>query len=126
MGEPILSYDIALIKLNKPVVFNDFVIPVCLPSGEEDDEKQKLSMVSGWGNTIDVRFGGVNKFSDTLQALMVKILEQDECQSIWEQFLGGITLEPEHLCARAEGTGQVCIGDSGGALVSNVKGDWVL
>ncbi|ROT75193.1 Trypsin 5G1 [Penaeus vannamei] len=49
-GDVILDHDIALIKLSKPVVFNQVhIAPVCLPSpGQKFDEG--TAVVTGWGS----------------------------------------------------------------------------
>ena len=43
------GYDLALLKTEMPIVFNDHVMPVCLPEVEESVEGTVT--VSGWGNT---------------------------------------------------------------------------
>ena len=42
--------DIALLKLSTPLVFNDYVRPVCLPQTESDVFGDALACyISGWG-----------------------------------------------------------------------------
>lgn len=48
-------YDIALLKLVKPVIFNNYVMPVCLPSPDapllrDRDLEGKNVTVMGWGD----------------------------------------------------------------------------
>ncbi len=47
-------YDVALMRLSTPVVFNDFVLPICLPpaaSFNPDIYAGKSVKVTGWGDT---------------------------------------------------------------------------
>ena len=43
------DYDLAIIKLDKPVKFTKFVIPVCLPSNRNKNFDSNEAKVSGWG-----------------------------------------------------------------------------
>ena len=45
----LVDFDITLLKLNKPLVFNDYVSPVCLPRTLVPDNTSCI--VSGWGDT---------------------------------------------------------------------------
>uniref|UniRef100_A0A3P8WXT2 Transmembrane serine protease 3 n=1 Tax=Cynoglossus semilaevis TaxID=244447 RepID=A0A3P8WXT2_CYNSE len=46
-----LEYDIALMKLTLPLIFNGFVEPICLPNYGENFEAGTLCWISGWGAT---------------------------------------------------------------------------
>ena len=41
--------DIALIKLQTPITFNDYVQPICLP--EADSDYSGSYVATGWGDT---------------------------------------------------------------------------
>ncbi|CAJ0944830.1 unnamed protein product [Ranitomeya imitator] len=45
------DYDIALMKLEKPLNYSDSVRPVCLPQYEQDIPAGSECWVSGWGHT---------------------------------------------------------------------------
>lgn len=45
------DYDVGLLRVEEPFVFNDFVRPVCLPKVDEPIEPSSLCVVTGWGNT---------------------------------------------------------------------------
>lgn len=47
--------DIALLELTFPVVFNNYVMPVCLAAANSDFPPKTDVWVTGWG---DIRFGG--------------------------------------------------------------------
>ncbi|XP_061782282.1 transmembrane protease serine 3-like isoform X2 [Nerophis lumbriciformis] len=44
-----MDYDVALMKLSKPLVFNGFVEPICLPNYGEKFEQGTECWISGWG-----------------------------------------------------------------------------
>uniref|UniRef100_A0A3Q0R4N6 Peptidase S1 domain-containing protein n=1 Tax=Amphilophus citrinellus TaxID=61819 RepID=A0A3Q0R4N6_AMPCI len=46
-----LDYDIALMKLAKPLQVNGSVQPICLPSHGEEFKEGTLCWISGWGAT---------------------------------------------------------------------------
>lgn len=43
--------DIALIQLNRPAEWSEFVQPACLPKPDGNQFSGQLAMVSGWGKT---------------------------------------------------------------------------
>lgn len=43
------NYDIALLKLDRPMEFQANVIPICLPQ-DENDFQGKTAWATGWGN----------------------------------------------------------------------------
>jgi len=46
-----LDYDIALLKLTKPLEFNDAIQPICLPFGLKELPYNKSCYATGWGAT---------------------------------------------------------------------------
>ncbi|XP_014680136.1 PREDICTED: trypsin-1-like [Priapulus caudatus] len=49
-----MDNDVALIKLSTAVVFNDYMSPVCLPTGNDSVTYEgELAIVTGWGATIE-------------------------------------------------------------------------
>ncbi|XP_063164811.1 acrosin-like [Candoia aspera] len=104
--------DLALIKLNSPVIFNNYVQPACLPHVTMDSEALFSDCyISGW-NTTNLKG---RKTFDILQEARVKILETKKCNSSW--WYNG-AMSPYTLCARYEDGGtETCQGDSGGPLM---------
>ena len=49
------DYDIALLKVDQPIDFQDNVIPICLPQ-DENDFQGKTAWVTGWGNIGKVNY----------------------------------------------------------------------
>lgn len=47
----ILDFDVAVLELARPLVFNKYVQPVCLPLAIQKFPVGRKCMISGWGNT---------------------------------------------------------------------------
>lgn len=47
----ILDFDVALLELSWPLVFNKYIQPVCLPLAIQKFPVGRKCMISGWGNT---------------------------------------------------------------------------
>ena len=45
--------DITLVKLEKPVKYNQLIKPVCLPEQGEDEKADEMCYVTGWGRTTE-------------------------------------------------------------------------
>ncbi|KAI8035906.1 hypothetical protein M5D96_011337 [Drosophila gunungcola] len=99
--------DIAIIKLDEPVEFNEILHPVCMPTPGRSF-KGEHGIVTGWGA---LKVGGPT--SDTLQEVQVPILSQDECR----KSRYGNKITDNMLCGGYdEGGKDSCQGDSGGPL----------
>ncbi|KRX99891.1 Ovochymase-1 [Trichinella pseudospiralis] len=100
--------DIALLKLEKPFVFNKFVHPVCLPKFNESLPIGYKCMVAGWGS---LRESG--KLSSRLIQIEAPVLPTKRC---WQN------QNPKKMfCAGyLEGRKDACQGDSGSPLVCRV------
>jgi len=128
--------DIALLKLSQPVELNNFVVPVCLPTKEEnvlhlifgeDENPDTLSngrpVVVGWGKTYkdtdkDIRIVS----SARQQKLDMPVVSNQKCSTIWNRKFPGANagddiLKEEHICAGGESGKDSCNGDSGGPLL---------
>jgi Trypsin len=68
--------DIALLELATPIVYGPRVTPVCLPSGNQDDFTDQLTLVAGWG-----RLGEKSPTSSTLRSVIVPIWSKKECMA---------------------------------------------
>lgn len=107
--------DIAILRLNKPTVYNSFIRPICLPKTNMEVYK-KSAVVAGWGQTV---FGG--EVSNVLQEVAIPIWEHDQCVSAFSQ-----PIFKTNLCAASyEGGKDSCLGDSGGPLlIQRQDGKW--
>jgi len=113
----IVKYDIAVLKLAKPISFNNGVQPICLPKAGAEYSDSAQFLVSGWGTTSE---GG--RASDKLMQLVVPHIKTSTCQ----RYLGG-SVHKDVICAGyLNGGKDSCQGDSGGPLATKVGGDWTL
>ncbi|XP_063682412.1 transmembrane protease serine 9-like [Bolinopsis microptera] len=108
-GNTALRHDIAILKLDTPLVLNPYVHPACLPRADFQLPPNRNVTVSGFGDTT--KSGGV--IPSVLQKASLNWLPIELCGPIMFGFLFN-----EHLCA-GDTTGSVdaCRGDSGGPLV---------
>lgn len=106
------DYDFSLFVTKKPIKYNKYARPVCLPK-ESRSYRGKTMVISGWGR-LDTRnetrrSGG----SATLQAGEVIGVDQRKCNKAYEDIL-----TDRMFCATAHleenKTVDACQGDSGG------------
>ncbi|XP_037696384.1 prothrombin [Choloepus didactylus] len=115
-----LDRDIALLKLKKPITFNDHIHPVCLP--DRDTVARLLQAgykgrVTGWGNLRDTWTTSINEVQPSvLQVVNLPIVERPVCKASTR-----IRITDNMFCAGYkpdEGQrGDACEGDSGGPFV---------
>uniref|UniRef100_A0A336LL72 CSON013639 protein n=1 Tax=Culicoides sonorensis TaxID=179676 RepID=A0A336LL72_CULSO len=112
-------YDIALIELVEPLVFNRYVNAVSLP--KEGEYPEGKAIVSGWGSTSTDFFP---IFPDILQKAILPIHTEKECFKLWAD--SGV-YDKSNVCAgELDGSNSVCSGDSGGPLVLKEKNTFTL
>ncbi|KAK3745174.1 hypothetical protein QZH41_011977, partial [Actinostola sp. cb2023] len=103
------DYDIALVKLAKPVVITDFVYPICLLRRDIKFHPGKECYLTGWGHT---QFKGTKP--PALNEALVKIVAMETCNKN-SSYAGKI--HDRALCAGFEKGGvDACQFDSGGPL----------
>ncbi|KAM6040213.1 transmembrane protease serine 9 isoform 2-T2 [Theristicus caerulescens] len=108
----ILDFDVAVLELARPLVFNKYIQPVCLPLAVQKFPVGKKCIISGWGNLQE---GNVTK-PEILQKASVGIIDQNTCN-----FLYNFSLTDRMICAGfLEGRIDSCQGDSGGPLACEV------
>uniref|UniRef100_A0A6I8PAW0 Transmembrane serine protease 2 n=2 Tax=Ornithorhynchus anatinus TaxID=9258 RepID=A0A6I8PAW0_ORNAN len=111
--------DIALMKLQAPLTFNENVRPVCLPNPGMMFEPNQQCWISGWGATHEK-----GKTSDVLNAVTVPIIEPWKCNS---RYVYNHLITPAMICAGyLKGGIDSCQGDSGGPLVTEKDALWWL
>lgn len=101
--------DIALIRLNDSIVWNEYTKPALLPDTPLANGSQLL--LTGWGSTF---FG--SDTPDVLQQATLTYVDYPSCQEI----MGG---DPSngygHICTLTDQGQGACHGDSGGPVAAN-------
>ncbi|XP_035267505.1 coagulation factor IXa [Anguilla anguilla] len=112
--------DIALLRLETPIRFSDYALPICLgPKDFTESLVQAGSMatVSGWGR---VRFQGAE--SPVLQKVEVPFVDRTECKDSSSDRISHYM-----FCAGYfEEEKDSCQGDSGGPHANRYHGTWFL
>ncbi|NXJ59414.1 PLMN protein, partial [Rostratula benghalensis] len=101
--------DIALLKLRRPAIINNHVIPVCLPKENDVLGGKKVCYVTGWGETRGTGGDGV------LKETGFPVIENKICNR--PEFLNGRVKKHELCAGNIHGGTDSCQGDSGGPLV---------
>ncbi|XP_072047063.1 chymotrypsinogen B-like [Amphiura filiformis] len=104
--------DIALLQLESPVEFSDYVRPACVATDLNELSTYTNCMAAGWGRTLegDYYYYG----PDGLQQVSVPLISSEHCRSA--DFNYGSRITDEMICAGIVGN-DTCQGDSGGPLV---------
>ena len=101
-----LVNDVALIRVNKNIAFNNLVKAVKLASGGSYDGSN--SVLSGWGL---LRAGG--SLPNNLQYINLRIQNLAQCKQVHRNVIDS------HICTFTKYGEGACNGDSGGPLVVN-------
>ncbi|XP_040033543.2 ST14 transmembrane serine protease matriptase a [Gasterosteus aculeatus] len=101
--------DIALMELDSPVTYSDYIRPICLPSPQHDFPAGSTVWITGWGATREGGFA-----AKVLQKAEVRIINHSVCNDLMKA-----QLTSRMLCAGVlTGGVDACQGDSGGPLSS--------
>lgn len=111
-GKPAYKNDIALIRLNRPAIFNGWVQPICLPSGNQLTKNYRGSVaeVAGWG----VYNMNPPRSSYTLRYVRLPVVDREICTTYFQKYAD---IGPTQLCVGGVIGEDSCGGDSGGPLV---------
>lgn len=104
--------DIAMLKTDKEVEFNDYVRPVCLPFSlnlRELNINTSSFIVSGWGQTEQGADSAVQRYVE------ISGKNNEVCDKAFAPL--GITLSEDQICVGGERGKDSCRGDSGGPLI---------
>ncbi|XP_069841077.1 transmembrane protease serine 9-like [Dendropsophus ebraccatus] len=119
--------DIALVKLDSPVTYTDYILPICLPSSSSATFPCGMECwVTGWGH---VDYGVELPEPLTLQKVAVPLIDHQTCDQWYhinyENSSSEIIVSDTMICAgHSYGGKDSCQGDSGGPLVCKVNGVW--
>ncbi|XP_041784042.1 transmembrane protease serine 9-like [Anopheles merus] len=114
-------HDLALLELERPVRFNDRVLPVCLDTEEDDPVSfyRQIGKVPGWGYTE------FDEVSTCLRMTEVPTVNYTRCLASNPEVFSNTIYDGMFCAGYANGT-NVCNGDSGGGFVTFRQGRWEL
>ncbi|XP_067668333.1 serine-rich adhesin for platelets-like [Haliotis asinina] len=113
--------DIALIRLQRPLVFSVRVKPLCLPSHQRDWPTSLPCFIAGWGVNKKMNIlAGVT--SPYLHHAKLHLWSQSKCRDVYHT-----KVKDTMVCAgEASGAVDACKGDSGSPLMCQMAPDkWV-
>lgn len=123
------SGDIALIKLQNPVQFTDYIMPICVPTQDVQFPSNLNCFVTGWGS---IQSGVSLPSPQTLQKVQVPIIDRADCDSMYKvnnptTAANATLIQWDMICAGyKDGQKDACQGDSGGPLACRWDGAWLL
>lgn len=88
----VAPYDIALIKLEKPLKLNKNVKAIDLP--KQNSSVEGKVVLSGWGSIQSSGFGTPNN----LQKVTLPIVDLETCRESIEALTGSAPLAPSNVC----------------------------
>uniref|UniRef100_A0A182PHN9 Peptidase S1 domain-containing protein n=1 Tax=Anopheles epiroticus TaxID=199890 RepID=A0A182PHN9_9DIPT len=101
--------DIAVVRLNSPITFNDRVQPIRLPARSDTRQFGGFTgTVSGFGRTSDAS----QATSAVVMFTSNPVMTNADCIARWNTAL----IQPQNVCLSADGGRSSCNGDSGGPL----------
>ncbi|XP_041118803.1 vitamin K-dependent protein C-like isoform X2 [Polyodon spathula] len=114
--------DIALLRLQTPVTYTKFIVPVCLPQRNLAEQMLMRNgtnvTVTGWGRERE----NSTSYSSALNFIEIPLALREQCA---ELMLNPLT--DNMLCAGVlGGSKDACSGDSGGPMVTKFKRYWFL
>ncbi|KAI0983767.1 hypothetical protein GJ496_004009 [Pomphorhynchus laevis] len=101
--------DIALIKLRKPINFDEYTNAACLPSQDMEVPYDTLCIVAGWGKTNEMSVTPTKYARKSVN----KVINNSDCVLIPTELK---PLPLNKICAQNEEGKSICEGDSGTPL----------
>ncbi|XP_013366706.1 PREDICTED: transmembrane protease serine 13 isoform X2 [Chinchilla lanigera] len=114
------DYDIALMRLSKPLHLSQHIHPVCLPMNGQTFSINETCWITGFGKTKETD----EKTSPFLREVQVNLIDFHKCNDylVYDNYL-----TPRMMCAGdLRGGRDSCQGDSGGPLVCEQNNRWYL
>ncbi|KAM6158103.1 transmembrane protease serine 13 [Rhynchocyon petersi] len=114
------DYDIALMRLSKPLTLSAHIHPACLPMHGQTFSLNETCWITGFGKTKETD----EKTSPFLREVQVNLIDFKKCNDylVYDSYL-----TPRMMCAGdLRGGRDSCQGDSGGPLVCEQNNRWYL
>nr|XP_060639175.1 serine protease 27-like [Anolis sagrei ordinatus] len=120
--------DIALLRLQRPLKYTPYILPVCVPHPSEVFSEGMPCWVTGWGN---IQYEEPLPSPKILREVEVLLIEVDRCNELFSVpqpvSNGSKPILDSMICAGYEHGGKdACQGDSGGPLVCAKNDSWFL
>uniref|UniRef100_A0ABM5GQ09 Transmembrane protease serine 9-like n=1 Tax=Pogona vitticeps TaxID=103695 RepID=A0ABM5GQ09_9SAUR len=120
--------DIALLRLQRPLKYTPYILPVCLPYMSTEFPDGMACWVTGWGN---IQYGEPLPSPKILQEVKVSLISAERCNDMFSVPQSGLNgsrpILDSMVCAGDEEGGKdACQGDSGGPLVCAQSDVWFL
>uniref|UniRef100_A0A3B3C1F9 Transmembrane serine protease 15 n=1 Tax=Oryzias melastigma TaxID=30732 RepID=A0A3B3C1F9_ORYME len=87
--------DIAMMHLQQPVNFTEWVVPVCLAAEGQHFPAGRRCFIAGWGRDAEAGEPLPRSLPDVLQEAEVPLVDQEECQRLLPEY----TFTSSMLCA---------------------------
>ncbi|XP_028521723.1 trypsin-1-like [Apis cerana] len=115
----VAPYDIALLKLAKPLKLGSVVQPINLPSAPSNTPTGNVTL-TGWGSTSRTN---TPIMPNKLQTVDLPLINLTSCKQAIEKLTGPSPLHETNICTGPlTGGFSACSGDSGGPLALNTTG----
>uniref|UniRef100_A0A3Q2CGU5 Peptidase S1 domain-containing protein n=1 Tax=Cyprinodon variegatus TaxID=28743 RepID=A0A3Q2CGU5_CYPVA len=114
---PRFNNDIALLKMSEPVVFSNYISPVCLAAFNSTFNIGEDAWVTGWGNI---------GYDGKLLEVDAEIVGTHQCKCDYSKIDDDVITDNMICAGFREGGKGPCFGDSGGPLVSQQGDRWIL
>ncbi|CAH0404314.1 unnamed protein product [Chilo suppressalis] len=116
-------YDIALLKLSRPITYTSHILPICLPDYDME-LRGKSGVIAGWGKT---EASNGHTGTNLLRSATVPILSREQCIKWHQSKQISVEIHSEMICAgHSDGHQDACLGDSGGPLIVLDNGRYYL
>ncbi|KAM3957629.1 LOW QUALITY PROTEIN: phenoloxidase-activating factor 2-like [Aphomia sociella] len=107
-----LKNDVALLKLESPLVLGDHINVICMPNQDESFDQSKNCVANGWGKDV---FGLKGRYAVILKKVEVDMVPYTRCNELLKKTRLGsrFKLHTSFVCAGGEEGRDTCQGDGG-------------
>ncbi|XP_062703234.1 serine protease grass-like [Aedes albopictus] len=110
-NRPRFRNDIGLLRLNRSVIMNDHIQPICLPVTAKLRRLTSSNFIAvGWGRTKN------DAALDVLTGVIQLRVDNEACQEIYDRSWVNVQLGSKQMCAGSENGVNPCKGFGGGPL----------